>query len=104
MFSNYGELGNEQLLFAFGFAQGNNPHEIVQIRLKGLNDFYPIDSSTEVPDSLWQALADMMTEELDKTLPLTMKDDTRYHHPDLMDCLLAYVENKLKQSQQLYPR
>lgn len=39
LFSNYGELGNEQLLFAFGFTIPNNNHDTLGVKLKGLPSF-----------------------------------------------------------------
>ena len=33
LFSNYGDLPNEVLLFAYGFALENNPHDSVNVRL-----------------------------------------------------------------------
>jgi hypothetical protein len=33
LFSNYGPLSNEKLLFAYGFALSNNPFDAVSVRL-----------------------------------------------------------------------
>lgn len=39
LFSNYGCLGNDQLLFAFGFAKAHNPFDEFNLKLKGMATF-----------------------------------------------------------------
>lgn len=76
LWSNYGSISNERLLFAYGFATENNENDQVAIHLKMGNHHGgpPIDhgvhylergGSAGVPSSVWTSIQSMRVEEDD---------------------------------------
>lgn len=58
-----------------------------------------------VVQELWSALRALMANsDGDDDLPREIPGDSRYHHPDEIDIILGFVENKLRLFEQRYDR
>lgn len=102
LFSNYGQLGSEQLLFAFGFALPANAHDDFALQLRGSDRVFRIGLDGSIPAELWDMLR-LTLRELDGGFPTEVDGDERYHHPDMVDCLLSYAEATMAKMKSCYP-
>lgn len=98
LYSNYGELSNERLLFAYGFALDSNPFDTFTCRLRAAAHDGTVDLGTYyinrsgmagVPVELWRVLAEMGGE--DRRDP----DEPCEVSVDEISVLLSYAQSKL---------
>jgi len=99
IFMNYGDLSNEVLLRAYGFAKWKNQHDKVTVRMTVKNDrdeilmdhsHHLVDGGLPtVSDALWASICSMINHNGDASDPSTPRDDRS------MSCLFDLVKSKL---------
>jgi hypothetical protein len=89
LFSNYGSLSNEELLYAYGFSIQNNINDKFTVKLKtgDDNNIFYITKENGIPADLWRKLSLMV---FDEEIP-----ESSMINIDTCEILLDFLQQKL---------
>jgi len=101
LWSNYGELCNERLLYAYGFARADNEHDTITVSLRLSQGAHVVGNfrigrggQRGVPAELWRALA-VIGADPDQDLEQEEAGETVVYAEELA-ALLQFAQGKLK--------
>jgi hypothetical protein len=99
IYSHYGDLSNEILLRAYGFALKDNPYDTVSLKFQGDDEIHLLRAGglQGVPSTLWAALHTKLSESKNEAEEEKEEnsDGISTIGPDEADALLSWCENWL---------